>query len=166
MRQPDRAEDGEGAGAAMMAIATLFGVGRAPLVPGTAGTLAALPLVWAAGHWLPAWGFAVATLAIAALAVWSAGAAARRLGRPDPGVVVIDEAAGLFVTLLFMDLDAPTLAAGFVLFRVMDVLKPPPARWCERLPGGWGIVTDDLVAGLYANLGVRIARGLAAGLLA
>ena len=143
-----------------LAIATLLGAGRSPVAPGTAGTLAALPFAWAAGAWLPAWGFAAVTVALAALAVWSAGEAARRLGAHDPGVVVIDEAAGLFVTLAFVDPGTFTLLAGFLLFRAMDVLKPPPARWCERLPGGWGIVTDDLVAGLYANLGVRAAGSL------
>jgi phosphatidylglycerophosphatase A len=149
-----------GAASAALAVATLFGAGRSPVAPGTAGTLAALPLAWAAGRWLPAWGFAAAAVALTAVAVWSAGVAARRLGRHDPGAVVIDEAAGLFVTFAFLDIGGFTLLTGFLLFRVMDVVKPPPARWCERLPGGWGIVTDDLVAGLYANLGVRIAGSL------
>lgn len=154
-----------GAARGALAIATMFGAGRSPFAPGTAGTLAALPFAWLAGRWLPPWGFAAVTLGLAALAVWSAGAAARQMGRHDPGAVVIDEAAGLFVTLLFMDIGVFTLAAGFLLFRAMDVLKPPPARVCERLPGGWGIVTDDLVAGLYANLGVRLAGSLYVRLL-
>jgi phosphatidylglycerophosphatase A len=143
-----------------VAIATLFGAGLAPFAPGTVGTLAAVPLVWFAGRWLPPWGFAAAAAAVAAIAVWSAGAAARRLGGKDPRAIVVDEAAGLFVTLAFVDIGRFTVLAGFLLFRALDVLKPPPARWLERLPGGWGIVLDDLVAGLYANFGVRVAGAL------
>ncbi len=146
--------------ACALAIATLFGAGRAPIAPGTAGTLAAVPLVFAAGRLLPFWGFAIATLALALLGVWAGGVAARLLGGKDPGPVVIDEAAGLFVTLLGIPVGASTLAAAFVLFRVMDVLKPPPAARAERLPGGWGIVTDDLIAGLYANAALQILRAL------
>ena len=141
-------------------LATLFGAGRAPVASGTAGTLAALPVVVVAAVGLPAWGYAAATLLVAALAIWSSGEAARQLARHDPGQVVIDEAAGLFVTLLMVPIDAASVAAGFFLFRLFDVLKPPPARQAERLPGGWGIVLDDLIAGLYANLLLR--AGLAA----
>ena len=72
------------------------------------------------------------------------------------GEVVIDETAGLFVTFIALPVDAARLAVGFLLFRVADILKPQPARRAERLPGGWGIVTDDLVAGLYANLSLRL----------
>jgi len=152
-----------------LAIATLGGVGRSPLVPGTAGTLASVPLAVLAARGLPAWGFAAATAAIALLGVWAAGRAARILGEPDPGPVVIDETAGLFVTLLGIPValssrGALTVAVAFVLFRVMDVVKPPPARRAERLPGGWGIVTDDLVAGCYANLALRLLRTVAARL--
>jgi phosphatidylglycerophosphatase A len=150
--------------AGALAIATLFGAGRAPVVPGTAGTLAAVPLAYAAARLLPPWGFAVATLALALVGVWSGGVAARLLGVKDPGPVVIDEAAGLFVTLLGIPLGTATLAGAFVLFRVMDILKPPPARRAERLPGGWGIVTDDLIAGLYANVALQILRAVHHGL--
>ena len=145
-----------------LAIATLFGAGRSPIAPGTAGTLAALPLAFAAGRCLPPWGFALATALLAALGVWSAGVAAPVLGSKDPGPIVVDEAAGLFVTLLGIPPGstlagaAGTLAAAFVLFRAMDVVKPAPARQAEGLPGGWGIVVDDLIAGVYANLGLRL----------
>ncbi len=137
-----------------LAIATLGGVGRSPLVPGTAGTLASVPLAVLAARGLPAWGFAAATAAIALLGVWAAGRAARILGER------------LFVTLLGIPVapssrGALTVAVAFVLFRVMDVVKPPPARRAERLPGGWGIVTDDLVAGCYANLALRLLRTVA-----
>jgi phosphatidylglycerophosphatase A len=139
-----------------LAIATLFGAGRSPIAPGTAGSLAAIPLVLLAGWLLPPWGFALATAVLIIVAVGTAGVGARALGGHDPGAVVIDEAAGLFVTLLWIPLVPFTVTAGFLLFRVMDVLKPPPARRAESLPGGWGIVIDDCIAGAYANLSLRI----------
>jgi phosphatidylglycerophosphatase A len=144
-----------------LGVATLGGAGRSPIVPGTAGTLAALPLVVVAGLWLPLWAYALATLLLTGVAIVTSGAAARLLGRHDPGAVVIDEAAGLFVTLLAVPIHIGSVAAGFLLFRVMDVIKPPPARQAERLPAGWGIVVDDLVAGLYANVALRLGLALA-----
>lgn len=147
-------------GGLALRLATLFGAGRAPIASGTVGTLAALPVVVAAAVGLPAWGYAAATLLVAGVGVWSSGEAARRLASHDPGEVVIDEAAGLFVTLLSIPIGVASVAAGFFLFRLCDVIKPPPARRAERLPGGWGIVVDDLIAGVYANLLLR--AGLAA----
>lgn len=144
-----------GTGAAIL-VATLFGAGRAPLVPGTFGTLAAVPPALLLARWLPAWGFALAAALLAALAIWTSGVAARAMALKDPRPVVIDEAAGLFVTLLYVPAVPVTVLSGFVLFRLMDVLKPPPARQAERLPGGWGIVVDDLVAGVYANCALRL----------
>jgi phosphatidylglycerophosphatase A len=144
-----------GANAAVL-VATMFGVGRAPAVPGTFGTLAAVPPAVLLAHLLPSWGFGVATCALAILAIWTSGVAARVMGLKDPRPVVIDEAAGLFVTLLFLPAGPATVAIGFVLFRLMDILKPFPARRAEGLPGGWGIVVDDLVAGVYANCALRI----------
>jgi phosphatidylglycerophosphatase A len=137
-------------------VATLCGAGRSPIVPGTVGTLAAMPLAIAAQRLLPAWGFLAAAACLALLGVWASGVAARVMALHDPRAVVIDEAAGLFVTLLFQPAGTRTLVLGFVLFRAMDIIKPPPARRAERLPGGWGIVTDDLIAGVYANLALRL----------
>jgi phosphatidylglycerophosphatase A len=138
-------------------VATLGGAGRSPYVPGTVGTLAAMPLavlLWLA---LPLWGFVLATCAVAAAGVWAGGVTARRVGLKDPGIVVIDEAAGIMVTLIGVPFGWPAAAGAFVLFRVMDVVKPPPAAQAERLPGGFGIMTDDLVAGVYANLALRLS---------
>jgi phosphatidylglycerophosphatase A len=136
-------------------------VGRAsPLVPGTAGTIASLPLAWIAGRFLPPYGFACAAAAVALLAIPIAGRAARLLGAKDPKPVVIDETAGLFAALVGMPADGLRLAAAFLLFRLLDVLKPPPARQAERLGGGLGIVADDVIAGLYANLAIRGAAFL------
>jgi phosphatidylglycerophosphatase A len=99
--------------------------------------------------------------AIALVVVFFAGVAAstdlaRRLGAHDPGMVVVDEIAGMWASLMLLPWSAGTAVAGFLLFRVMDVVKPYPARSLESLPRGWGIMADDLMAGLYANLTLRI----------
>ncbi len=142
---------------AALALATMLGVGRAPVASGTAGSLAALLPAVLALVWLPFWAFGLLTAALSVAAVWSAGVAERVLGRHDPGSVVIDEAAGMFVSLWGLPPGGVTIALAFVLFRVMDVFKPFPADRAEKLPGGLGIVADDLVAGAYANL---IVQGL------
>jgi len=153
---------GPGSGAAVL-VATLFGAGRAPVVPGTFGTLAAVPPAVLLARLLPPWGFALATGLLAVLAIWTSDVAARAMGLKDPRPVVIDEAAGLFVTLLYLPVGPVTVAGGFVLFRLMDILKPFPARQAEGLPGGWGIVVDDLIAGAYANCALRILTVLSLG---
>lgn len=136
-------------------IASGFGSGYAPFAPGTAGSLVGLVL------WLPLatapWAVAVgATLFVAGLGIWAGDRTARRLGAKDPGLVVVDEIAGMWVTLLFLPFTPVSAALAFVAFRAMDVFKPWPARRFERFPGGWGIMADDLMAGVYANLLVRL----------
>jgi phosphatidylglycerophosphatase A len=138
------------------AVATGFGSGYSPIAPGTAGSFVGLLLYWplcrlpvAAQLGIVALGFLVGTAAAAAVA--------RRLGVEDPGIVVVDEVVGMWVSLLFLPFTTFTAALGFVLFRVMDVVKPYPARQLEDLPGGWGIMSDDLMAGLYTNLALRVA---------
>ena len=138
-----------------MGVATLLGVGRSPIIPGTAGTLASLPLAVAAAAFLPLPAYVAVTLLLSFLGIWAAGRAATLLGLKDPGVVVIDETAGLFVTFLGVPVGWTSAALAFFCFRAMDILKPPPARQAERLPSGWGIMLDDLMAGVYANLLVR-----------
>ncbi len=141
-------------------VATGFGAGWSPIAPGTAGTLVAVPPALLAARLLSPAAFAAVTAVLTLVAVWSAHAAAPILGAKDPRPVVIDEVAGYFVTLLFLPPTALVLAAAFFLFRLADVVKPYPARRVEAWPGGLGIVADDIVAGLYANLVLR------AGLLA
>jgi len=144
-------------------IATGFGSGRVPWAPGTAGSLVALALFWvttlSGPNWIPVVVFALIVVA----GFWSAPAAERRLGRKDPGAIVIDEFAGQFLALLALPHSWPVLAAGFGLFRLFDILKPPPARRFEALPGATGIMADDLVAGLYANLLLQLAVRLFPG---
>ena len=146
-------------------VATMFGAGRTPIVPGTVGTLAAVPLAVLAQRLLPDWGLLAAAAGVALVGVWASGVTARVMAVRDPGPVVIDEVAGYFVTILFLPAALWTrpwtvVLLGFVLFRGMDIIKPQPARWAEGLPGGWGIVADDLIAGVYANLALRVLGAL------
>ncbi len=140
-------------------VATGLGSGYAPFAPGTAGSLVGLALFWPLHH-LALWAQAAATVAAFLVGVAAAAHVARRLGIEDPGLVVVDEVVGMWVSLLGVPLTGVTAVAGFVLFRVFDVFKPYPARDLERLPAGWGIMCDDVMAGVYANLLLR------AGLLA
>ena len=138
------------------AIATGFGSGYSPIAPGTAGSLVGLLLFWPLRHLNgPALVLVVSVSFLVGVA--AAASVARRAGRKDPGIVVVDEVVGMWTSLLFLPFTAGTAALGFVLFRVMDVLKPYPARQLEDLPGGWGIMADDLMAGVYANLALRVA---------
>jgi phosphatidylglycerophosphatase A len=126
--------------------------GRAPIAPGTAGSaVTAIAWFFFGGDLTPmAW---IALLAVVtAVAVVTAGAEARALGREDPGPVVIDEAAGFLFTVAFLPHGLWMTLAAFVLFRILDILKPPPARQLEALHGGWGIVLDDVAAGIMGNL--------------
>jgi phosphatidylglycerophosphatase A len=149
-------EDSQPLGLAVW-LATGGGVGFVRFAPGTFGSLLGLPLAWALSL-LPWWGYLAATVAVILLGVPICGAAARRLGREDPGAVVWDEIAAMPLTFAATDLQrspgslALVLALGFALFRLFDILKPPPTRWLEHLPGGWGIIADDLMAGAYAGL--------------
>ena len=135
-------------------ISTAFGAGYSPIAPGTAGSAVGLVLFMAV-HRLPAAG-QIAAVALGFLGgVVAATSTARAVRRKDPGLVVWDEVIGMWASLALLPLTPGTAAAGFLLFRVMDVVKPYPARDLERLPDGWGIMADDLVAGVYANLLLR-----------
>ncbi|SRR6266567_1213117 len=137
-------------------IATFFGAGLGKPGPGTWGSAAAV-LLWAAVGWglhpspqamllLLCCGIALTLL----LGVPAASIVARESGREDPGFVVIDEVAGQWITLLLSPVDWRSGVIAFVLFRLFDITKPFPIRRIERLPAGWGIVFDDVGAGLYA----------------
>ncbi|MEE8111212.1 MAG: phosphatidylglycerophosphatase A [Acidobacteriota bacterium] len=135
-----------------VALSRGFFVGHSPLVPGTAGTLAAIPLYLLLALWTGWIGYTICTLVVIAVAVWSSGIAARALSQVDPRSVIIDEVAGFLVTMAGHPLSWKMVVAGFFLFRLFDVWKPPPLRRLEKLHGGLGIVADDLGAGVYANL--------------
>jgi phosphatidylglycerophosphatase A len=135
-------------------IATFFGVGRLKPGPGTWGSLSATLLWWlVASHIPPNARMPVIALLIVvsvAIGIPAATLEARGCGQKDPPHVVIDEGAGQLMTLVAVPIGWKALLVGFILFRVFDILKPPPIRRLERLPEGTGIVVDDLGAGVYA----------------
>jgi phosphatidylglycerophosphatase A len=139
----------------LLAWATLGFVGFLPGPRGTWAALAALPVCWLLALPGSIWLYGAALLAVAATSVPAAGAAERLLGGKDPKPVVIDEAAGMLLTMFAVPMSGPALTAGFLLFRLFDVAKVFPANRLERLPGGLGIVADDLMAAIYANLALR-----------
>lgn len=141
------------------ALATWFGCGRVPNAPGTAGALGAIPLYLAVARGGRA-GVAVAAVAVTAAGVWAASVVARELGKKDPQNVVVDEVAGVLVTMLPMrEVSWHAVVIGFLLFRLFDVVKPWPVKCFEKLPGGWGMVLDDVVAGA---LGAAVMAALRA----
>jgi phosphatidylglycerophosphatase A len=132
-------------------------VGHFPIASGTAGSLAALVAWWVAQRIAGAWGTSVLLLFFAIAGVWAAGRVAAVSGVSDPSEVVVDEAAGMFLSLAFLPTGWGFVLAAFFIFRVLDVIKPWPANVSERLPGGWGVMADDLIAALYTNLLLRLA---------
>jgi phosphatidylglycerophosphatase A len=142
-------------------LATWFYCGYAPKAPGTAGSLAALALAWLLVRYagMGPLGIALLGAALTGPAIWAAGVTARETGLEDPQIVVVDEVVGQWITFAGVTyLSWKSWVAAFVLFRVFDILKPPPVRQLERLPGGAGIVLDDAMAGVYAAL-VLFAAG-------
>lgn len=139
-------------------LATWFGCGLSPIAPGTVGTLGALPLWWLLRGGGP---FAVlgAAAVITAIGIWSSGVVASVSRVKDPQRVVIDEVAGVLVALGASPFDVRSAVAAVALFRLFDIIKPFPARRAERLPGGWGIVMDDVVAGIQSAIVVRLFFG-------
>ena len=146
----------------LMFLATVGSVGYLPWAPGTWGSLAALPLNFLLSRLAPSLYWS-ALLAVILLAVAAAGAAEKILDRKDPGMVVIDEVAGMLITMIGAPQTLLAYGAGFLLFRFFDILKPFPVSWADRhLNGGIGIVMDDLLAGVYAALCLQLLlRGLA-----
>ncbi|OGL25021.1 MAG: hypothetical protein A3G44_07775 [Candidatus Rokubacteria bacterium RIFCSPLOWO2_12_FULL_73_47] len=142
-----------------MLVATVGGSGYAPVAPGTAGSAVTVLLLWLVPF--SRTGLAAFLVAVTLVGTWAAHRAARVLGVKDPGAIVVDEVAGMTLAVLPFPLTLPTLAAGFVLFRVFDILKPPPARASQRLAGGVGVMVDDLIAGAYAALVLAGLRALA-----
>lgn len=147
-------------------IATFGYVGFVPIAPGTAGSLAALGL-YALVRWAGTPAVELVTIvAVAAIGIWAATGTERALARKDPGPVVIDEVLGMLITLAFLPLSPWGIVAGFLIFRLFDVIKPFPAGRLEHLPAGLGIMADDAMAGVYAHLVLRIAVMMAPAWLA
>lgn len=145
---------------AALVIATCFGVGYAPIAPGTFGSAAGLVLWWL----LPAspLAHAIAIGVLFAIGSWSGTVAESYFGRTDPGQVVIDEVMGMIVTLFLNPCGWIGALAGFFLFRFFDVVKPYPADRLEKLHGGVGVMADDGMAAVYANIVLRGCLWLAA----
>jgi phosphatidylglycerophosphatase A len=143
-------------------VATGVGTGHAPVASGTAGSALALAVYLLLPPLsIPAW--LLLLLALLVVAVPAATAGEAEWGH-DPSPVVIDEIAGFFVTMAFLPQSALMGLCGFFVFRAFDIAKPPPARQAEALPGGWGVVADDVAAGIYGNLFLRGGMALAGAL--
>jgi phosphatidylglycerophosphatase A len=136
-----------------LAVATALGVGYVPFAPGTFGSAVGL-LLWFVLPSSPI-AQAAAIVVVCVVGSWSGSVAERYFGRVDPGHVVVDEVAGMLVTLFLVPVGWIGAIAGFLLFRISDIIKPYPANRLERLPGGIGIMADDVMAGVYANLVLR-----------
>ena len=137
-------------------IATVFKAGYVPIAPGTIGSVVGLLVFWLIKDSAL---FTVQMLVIGALffvGVWASMIVEQDLERQDPGIVVIDEVVGMLISLMLLPATTTVIFLAFFLFRLFDIVKPYPARWCEQLSGGWGIMMDDVVAGLYANVLIHI----------
>jgi phosphatidylglycerophosphatase A len=136
-------------------------VGYLPLAPGTWGTL----LAFAVYIVLPRSLWSIVTIFAVSITsgIWAAGVGARELWpdspkKGDPGRVCVDEFAAFFVAVMFLPYGLVTGLLAVFLTRVFDIFKPFPARKCENLPGGWGVMADDIVAGVYANVCLQLLR--------
>ena len=134
-------------------LATWFGAGLSPVAPGTAGSLAALPLAYLLSHYLGIVGLGAATAIVFVIGIWAAHRYSRRTASHDAGPIVIDEVAGQWLTLLLVPADITLYAIGFALFRLADIVKPWPIDWVDkRVKGGFGVMFDDILAGALAAI--------------
>ena len=139
-------------------IATAFGAGYSPVAPGTAGSAVTVLVLWLVPF--SRVGLVLFFVAVVVIGTWAAHVAERCLGGKDPGAIVIDEVAGMTLSVIAFPLTPAVLLAGFVLFRVFDIVKPPPARQSQRFSGGLGVMIDDVIAGLYALAILGASRAL------
>jgi phosphatidylglycerophosphatase A len=138
-------------------IALGFGAGLAPFAPGTFGTLVAIPIAYGLRAVTGDLGFAIAVAALIGLGIWASSVTSRNLGVADHGAIVIDEVAAFLLVLFFVGLEPVRVTVAFLLFRLFDIVKLPPAREIDRhWHGGIGVMLDDLVAAGYALLAFAI----------
>ena len=141
---------------AVLFLATGCNIGKMPFAPGTFGSLSALFPCYLLAL-LPLWAEIAVIVAFVCIAILVADKAEKLLAQKDPGSIVIDEIAGMMVTLAGLPFNSVTVVSGFIIFRILDIAKPFPIRTIEkRLKGGVGIVVDDLVAGIMGNMILRI----------
>ena len=145
---------------AAVLIATVFGAGYSPVAPGTAGSAVALLILWLVPFSQA--GLVVFFVAVTLVGTWAAHVAEAALGDKDPGAIVIDEVAGMTLSVLTLPLTPAVLLTGFVLFRIFDIVKPYPAGRLQALTGGVGVMIDDIIAGLYALLVLLAMRAVLA----
>jgi phosphatidylglycerophosphatase A len=129
-------------------VATTFGAGFSPIAPGTAGSLIAVLLIYFLSP-VPAWILIIALIILFFAGVFTGTQLEKEKGH-DPSLVVIDEFVGMGISLLFLDKDWRFFLIAFILFRFFDIVKPPPINLSQKLAGGYGIMIDDVLAGLYA----------------
>ncbi|MGD9183653.1 MAG: phosphatidylglycerophosphatase A [Desulfobacterales bacterium] len=142
---------------AVLFLATGFFIGTVPFAPGTFGSIIGLPICFLISR-LNVLLAVICTILFILFAIWMAAAAEKVLQKKDAGEIVIDEIAGLIVTLVGLPFTLKTAIAGFIIFRAFDILKPFPIRLLEKkVAGGPGVVLDDVLAGLYGNLILRLA---------
>jgi phosphatidylglycerophosphatase A len=144
-----------GANRAAYSIATWFGCGLFPIAPGTIGSIAAIGIgfLLAQTYWWQPLYFVLFSAAALPVAIWAADRTALLVNRKDPQLVVVDEVLGQWIALAgAARVNWKSWTAAFLLFRLFDIWKPAPVRQLENLPGGMGIVADDVMAGLYAAL--------------
>jgi len=145
-------------------ISTAFYIGLIPGAPGSYASLATVVVyywIYRTFHTIIPDLHLSAICLISAIGVFAAAETSRNLGDPDPRAVVIDEVAGQLLTFLFLPVTAINLVLGFLFFRVFDIWKPQPIRKMEDLPGGVGIIADDLMAGIYANVLLQLGNWVA-----
>lgn len=153
--RPGKLPDGTSPFEPVSLIATWLGTGLIPFAAGTWGSLAALPFAWVIHGYAGEFGLVIAAAVATLAGIWAGGILVARSGRNDPGFIVIDEVAGMFLTLAAAPRTVGAYVLGFVLFRIADVIKPWPASWCDKnVHGGLGVMLDDLAAALYSFAGM------------
>jgi phosphatidylglycerophosphatase A len=139
-------------------LASAFGAGYSPVASGTVGSFATVVAIWLLP--LTPLRIAVALVVVVLVGIWAGSRVERVLGKKDPGVIVIDEVAGMLLSVILLPRTIPVLITAFLLFRLFDIWKPFPARESQALTGGMGVMVDDLIAGVYALVLVLGARAL------
>ncbi|MBT3396740.1 MAG: phosphatidylglycerophosphatase A [Alphaproteobacteria bacterium] len=133
-------------------IATWFGAGRLPIMPGTWGSVAALPFAWVIHSLWGSVGMLMAAGVVFIVGLWASKILADSMGQKDPGEIVVDEVVGMWITVALVTPNLSLYVIGFVLFRVFDIFKPWPAGWADRkVKGGPGVMLDDVLAALYSG---------------